>query len=582
MTVTSTAPAAPAVTVPPANGFATLGLDPRLTDALAAAGYSEPTPIQREAIPPLVDGKDLIGLAATGTGKTAAFALPLLHRLIDRPAANKGRVAVMIIAPTRELAVQVATAVSSYGKPLGVRVVPVYGGAGFSDQSRAIRRGADIVVGTPGRILDHIRRGTLDLAGVMAVVLDEADEMLDMGFAEDMDAILSATPATRQTMLFSATMPPRIEAMAAKHLTNPTRIRVAAAVVAAGDAPKVRQAAYFIGRDHKVAALTRVLEFEDPTAAIVFCRTRTEADAISDELAARGHRPDSLHGGFSQEHRDRVMKKFREGTTPLLIATDVAARGLDIGHLSHVVNFGVPLSPETYVHRIGRVGRAGREGVAITVAEPREQRLLRMCEHAAGRKIDTCKLPTTADLLGRRLQRTRDGVRELLLAGGLEQFKAMIAPLNAEYSPEDVAAAAVALAVRAAGETNKDEPEIPVPEMMRPRDARPPRPGFGNDRGFGRAGGPLMGGNTRPTPMIRVFIGVGRTNGIGRRDILDALGNETGLGSRDIGTIDVAERFCVVEVPGEAADHVIEVMQEVRFCGRKTIVRLDRAAAVRS
>ena len=560
----------------PTTGFAALGLDPRLVDALTTAGYSEPTPIQREAIPPLAAGKDLIGLAATGTGKTAAFALPLLHRLASRDAAIKGKVAVLILAPTRELAVQVATAVSSYGKPLGVRVVPVYGGAGFSDQARAVRRGADIVVGTPGRILDHIRRGTLDLSGVSAVVLDEADEMLDMGFAEDMDAILSATPKTRQTMLFSATMPPRIETIAAKHLSNPVRVRVAAAPVPAGDAPKVRQAVYYVNRDHKVAALARVLEFEGPTAAIVFCRTRTEADAISDELAARGHRPDSLHGGFSQEHRDRVMKKFREGTTPLLIATDVAARGLDIGHLSHVVNFGVPMQAEVYVHRIGRVGRAGRVGVAITVAEPREQRGLRMCEQAAGRKIDVCKLPTAADLRTRHLQRTRDGVRELLAAGELGEFRDVIAPLMAEFSPEDVAAAAVALALRATGST-EDEPDIPQPEMARPvRTAGPtrePRIPF-----RGRRPGAASPGGT----MTRVFVGAGRRDGVGRRDMLDALGQEVGLTPRDIGTIEVTDRFCVVEVPGEVADHVIDSLQGARFGNRKVVVRRDRAEVVRN
>jgi ATP-dependent RNA helicase DeaD len=269
------------------------------------------------------------------------------------------------------------------------------------------------------------------------------------------------------------------------------------------------------------------------------------------------------------------MKKFRDGTTPLLIATDVAARGLDIGHLSHVVNFGVPMQAEVYVHRIGRVGRAGRVGVAITVAEPREQRLLRMCEQAAGRKIDVCKLPTAADLRTRHLQRTRDGVRELLAAGELAEFHEMVAPLTAEFAAADVAAAAVAFALRATGST-EDEPDIPQPEMARPRPAglvREPRVPF---RGR-RPGGPGMGG-----AMTRVFVGAGRRDGVGRRDMLDALGQEVGLTPRDIGTIEVADRFCVVEVPGEVADHVIDSLQGARFGNRKVVVRRDRAEVVRS
>jgi len=340
------------ISIPQTTGFAALGLDPRLTEVVTSAGYTEPTPIQKEAIPPLLAGRDLIGLAATGTGKTAAFALPLLHRLA---AAGDRRASAIVLVPTRELAVQVAAAVERYGRPLGARVVPVYGGTGFGDQVRALRRGADVIVATPGRALDHLRRGTLQLGGVTAVVLDEADEMLDMGFAEDIDAILSGTPAGRQTMLFSATMPPRIAAIAERHLKDPVRVVVAKPQVAAGEAPKVRQTVFVVPRDYKVAALARVLEYEAPAAAIVFCRTRDETDRVTEALAARGGlRPEALHGGMSQDQRDRVMKKFRDGAINLLVATDVAARGLDIGHLSHVVNFGVPPAAETYVHRIGR------------------------------------------------------------------------------------------------------------------------------------------------------------------------------------------------------------------------------------
>jgi ATP-dependent RNA helicase DeaD len=546
----------------PAGGFADLGLDSRLVDALTAAGYTEPTPIQREAIPPLVEGRDLVGLAATGTGKTAAFALPLLHRLAATE--GRGKPSVLILVPTRELCVQVATAVGRYGKPLKVRVVPVYGGAGFGDQVRALRHGADVVVATPGRALDHLRRGTLPLGSVSAVVLDEADEMLDMGFAEDIEAILQATPSERQTMLFSATMPPRIAAIAERHLTDPVRVTVARARPAAGEAPRVRQTAYLVYPDHKTAALARVLDYEAPASAIVFCRTRHEADSVADALAARGHRPDSLHGGLSQEQRDRVMRKFRDGATTLLVATDVAARGLDISHLSHVINYGVPEAGETYIHRTGRVGRAGREGVAITLADPRDRHRLRSVERATGQRIDLAPVPTAADLRARRLDRTRDALRELVRGGGLDEYRSVVGALTAEFNPTDVALAAVALATRA-GRAAEDEADIPSPAPGKERPARHgDRPRFG---GPGRRSG---------DGMARVFVGAGREAGVDRRDLVGAIESEVGLGARDLGTIVVSERFSVVEVPGELADQVIDSLQGVRIRGRKVIVRHDR------
>ena len=360
-------------------GFAALGLDPRLVDALAALGYEEPTPVQREAIPLLLAGRDVLGQAATGTGKTAAFALPLLH-LVTPDADPRERTAALILVPTRELAMQVAEAVHKYGKALGVTALPIYGGASMENQLRMLKRGVDVVVATPGRALDHIRRKTLRLDAVKIVVLDEADEMLDMGFAEDLEAILQATPEERQTALFSATLPPRIAQLAEKHLNDPVRVRIDREVVPAGSAPRVRQVAYIVGRAHKIATLGRVLDVENPTSAIVFCRTRTEVDELTESLNGRGYRAEALHGGLSQEQRDRVMKKFRANSADLLVATDVAARGLDVQHVSHVVNYDVPSAAEAYVHRIGRTGRAGREGVAITLAEPREHRLLRNIE----------------------------------------------------------------------------------------------------------------------------------------------------------------------------------------------------------
>jgi ATP-dependent RNA helicase DeaD len=291
-------------------GFAGLGLDPRLVDALAALGYEEPTPIQLEAIPPLLDGRDLVGQAATGTGKTAAFALPLLQRLARR-GTERSQPSILILVPTRELALQVSEAVHRYGRALNVSLLPIYGGQSFAQQLRVLRRGVDVVVATPGRALDHIKRSTLELDGLDAVVLDEADEMLDMGFAEDLEAILAATPATRQTVLLSATIPPRIAAIAKRHLRDPVQIRVARERLQAGAVPRVRQTAYIVARAHKPTALGRVLDMENPEAALVFCRTRNEVDELTETLNAHGHRAEALHGGMSQEQRERVMKKLR-------------------------------------------------------------------------------------------------------------------------------------------------------------------------------------------------------------------------------------------------------------------------------
>ena len=328
--------------IDPGDGsrFDSLGLDPALVGAVTALGYEEPTPIQREAIPHLLAGQDVLGQAATGTGKTAAFALPLLHR-IGRPGERRA-VRALILVPTRELAMQVSEAVHRYGKPFDICVLPIYGGQSIQQQLRALKRGVDVIVATPGRAMDHIRRGTLDLGAVEIVVLDEADEMLDMGFAEDLEAILDATPAERQTALFSATLAPRILAIAKRHQREPVTVRIAREQLPAGEAPRLREVAYIVPRQHKVAALGRVLDMESVASAMIFCRTRTEVDALSEALGGRGYGAEALHGGLSQEQRDRVMRRFRDGTVELLVATDVAARGLDIGHVSHVVNFAVP------------------------------------------------------------------------------------------------------------------------------------------------------------------------------------------------------------------------------------------------
>ena len=563
-------------------GFNTLGLDTRIVDSLAALGYEEPTPVQREAIPPLLAGRDLLGQAATGTGKTAAFALPLLH-LVTPDAEPRERLRALILVPTRELAMQVAEAVHKYGKSLGIIALPIYGGAPMETQLRALKRGVDVVVATPGRALDHIRRKTLRLDSVRIVILDEADEMLDMGFAEDLEAILVETPADRQTALFSATLPPRIADIANKHLKNPVRVRIDREVVPAGSAPRVRQTAYIVGRSHKMATLGRVLDVENPTSAIVFCRTRTEVDELTESLNGRGYRAEALHGGLSQEQRDRVMKKFRANTAELLIATDVAARGLDVEHVSHVVNYDVPTSAEAYVHRIGRTGRAGREGVAITLAEPREHRLLRNIEYLTKQKIDIATVPTVADLRARRIEMTKTSLREMILAGELDHFRAVVDSLAQEFDIMDVAAAAVKMADAKDGAEAEEIPTVTLrPERPAPRrdGARAPTPKAGSSRHeAAKAGGKAAGGKKHITPewdVARLYIGAGRNSNIRPADLVGAIVNEAGIDARAIGAIQITDRFSLVEVPDEIADGIIETLRATTIKGKRVPVRRDR------
>jgi ATP-dependent RNA helicase DeaD len=560
----------------PTAGFSTLGLDERLLAALTALGYEEPTPIQRAAIPPLLDRHDVLAQAATGTGKTAAFALPLLH-LVTPDAPTRERTAALVLVPTRELAMQVAEAVHKYGKPLGVIAVPIYGGASMEGQIRTLKRGVDVVVATPGRALDHIRRRTLHLAAVKMVVLDEADEMLDMGFAEDLEAILAATPPERQTALFSATLPPRISAIAAKHLRKPTIIRIEREAVAAGTLAKVRQVAYVVARSNKMAALSRVLDVEQPVSTIVFCRTRTEVDELTEALNAHGYRAEALHGGLNQEQRDRVMKKFRANKTDLLIATDVAARGLDVQHVTHVVNYDVPSAAEAYVHRIGRTGRAGRAGVAITFAEPREQRMLRNIELLTKQKIEIAAVPTVADLRERRLESTRTALRDTIVAGGLEAYRAIVESLAAEFDVMDVAAAAVKRAESPAGD--KVEAEIPsIAERPGSHSRTPGQRVAGPRPSLERSRPPKPGtSRSRPGELAGIYIGGGRKLKIRPGDIVGAIVNEAKLSAESIGSIQIAERHSTVLVPKDIVDHVIAALNSTSIKGKKLVVRRDRA-----
>jgi ATP-dependent RNA helicase DeaD len=563
------------------GAFPTLGLSDILLTALTALGYEEPTPVQRETIPILLGGHDLLAMAATGTGKTAAFALPMIQRLIepDRPAdashdegtersrrhgarednPRKTRQSApaggVVLVPTRELAMQVSEAIHKYSAGTGLAVVPLYGGAAMDHQIRALERGAHIVVATPGRALDHIRRGTLRLGSVRMLVLDEADEMLDMGFAEDIEQIIEATASTRQTALFSATLPSRILTIAERHLRTPQRVTIAREKSASGTVPRVRQIAYIVRRDQKAAALDRILDMEDPRAAIVFCRTRLAVDTLVETLNAHGYRAEALHGGMQQRQRDAVMNRVRSGKTDLLMATDVAARGLDIEHVSHVVNYDLPADPESYVHRIGRTGRAGRVGTAITLADPREHRLLRTIERFTGLPIEVQPVPTTRDLRARRLEQLAATLRERLAANDFDDVRAVVTTLADEFDVMDIAAAAVKMAHSAAAGNGDAQEIVTAPQPP----AAPGRAERGVDRG-----------------MTRLFVGAGKKAGIRPADLVGAIAGESGVASSVIGAIRIAENFSVVEVPEDLADAIIDAVGAATLRGKRVRIRRDR------
>ena len=605
------------------DGFAALGVGEPLLKTLADLGYEEPTPIQREAIPLLLAGRDVLAQAPTGTGKTAAFALPILAALVPgRP--TGGPPSALVIVPTRELAMQVAEAFQSYGRALGLRVVPVYGGQPIHQQLRGLSRGVDVVVATPGRAVDHLSRKSLTLTNVRVVVLDEADEMLDMGFAEDLDTILAATPTERQTVLFSATISPTIAKVARRHMREPARVSVHAEKGTRDGVARVRQTAYVVRRPDKLAALCRILDVEDPTSALVFARTRGEVDDLAQALSGRGHDAGALHGGLAQESRDRVMGRFRDGSLDVLVATDVAARGLDIDHVSHVVNYDVPPDPDQYVHRIGRTGRAGRDGVAITLVEPREHRLLRNIEAATRTKLLIERLPTVADLRERRAEVTRGNLREALLAGGHDQFRGVVEPLSEEFDLVEIALAAISLVDGAAASPADDVELAPAflneqagprsgpavrsgPGVRSGRSPGPrqgpsgrPRPGGGQVPAFptnrgqaerepggyqGNRSGPIPRGARPPGPMhpsvpdgawVQLWVGGGRRAGLRPGDLVGAIANEAGVPGSVVGAIQIFDDFALVDVQAAVVDGVADALRRARIRGQQVAVRRER------
>ena len=561
-------------------GFEALGLRPELLKSLAALGYEEPTPIQCETIPLLGEGGDLLGQAATGTGKTAAFALPILNHIDPKDAPIT---TALVLVPTRELAVQVSEAMFKYGSEQRVKVVPVYGGQPIQRQLHALKRGAHVVVATPGRALDHIRRGSLELDAVRHVVLDEADEMLDMGFADDIEEILGATPEDRQTVLFSATMPPRINSIAKKYQRDPQLVQIKRGDTDPGTA-LISQIVYHVTRHHKPAALGRILDIESPTSAIVFCRTRHEVDELAETMNGRGYRAEALHGGMDQKQRDRVMGRLRDGTAELLVATDVAARGLDVDTLTHVVNYDVPSAPESYVHRIGRVGRAGREGIAITLAEPRQKRLLKNIERLTKQTIEVRKIPTVADLRSRQVEITVKAVTEALESDDLDDYASVLDGLDGVETDRRIALAAIKLMHEARG-TFLDEVEIPDATFRKEKDRHRKRDGkagkFDKNTGFDKnkgGKGKFDKGDRNPRHSNNgdtgfVYVSLGRKAGVRPGDLVGAIANEAGLSGKEIGPIRITENFSVVGVPEGSVDQVSKAVSSTMLRGRKVRVR---------
>jgi ATP-dependent RNA helicase DeaD len=550
---------------PDEQTFADLGLAGPVLNAVAGVGYEAPSPIQAATIPPLMAGRDVVGLAQTGTGKTAAFALPILSRLD----LSQREPQALVLAPTRELAVQVAEAFERYAVELpGVHVLPIYGGQGYGVQLSALRRGVHVVVGTPGRIMDHLEKGTLDLSRLRHLVLDEADEMLNMGFAEDVETILADTPDDKQVALFSATMPKQIRRLSEKYLHDPVEIKVESRTKTAAN---IRQRYLVVSYPQKVDALTRILEVENFEGMIVFVRTKNETETLAEKLRARGFSATAINGDVPQPVRERTVNQLKKGDLDVLVATDVAARGLDVERVSHVVNYDIPTDTESYVHRIGRTGRAGRSGDAISFVTPRERYLLRHLEKANGVALEQMGLPSVEDVNQTRLARFDDAITQALEARSrIEGFREIVAHYVQEYDVPEVDVAA-ALAVVAQG----DEPLLLSPEPEQPeRAARGERP----DRGESR--GPRVARDGSPLATYR--IDVGKRHRVEPRQIVGAIANEGGLRRQDFGAITIRPDFSLVELPAELSAETWDALRSTRISGKLIGLKKDDGPPARS
>ncbi len=538
--------------------FDQLALSTAIIKVLKDVGYETPSPIQAESIPPLLDGRDMVGQAQTGTGKTAAFALPMLNN-IDLSMKNPQ---VLVLAPTRELAIQVAEAFQTYARYMkGFHVMPIYGGQSMSVQLRQLQRGVHVVVGTPGRVMDHLRRSTLKLDNLSALVLDEADEMLKMGFIDDVEWILEQTPETRQVALFSATMPPVIRKIAQRHLNNPVEIKIKAK---SATVDTITQHYWQVTGFHKLDALTRILEVEEFDAMIVFVRTKNATLELAEKLEARGYSSAALNGDMNQVLREKTVDRLKKGALDILVATDVVARGLDVERISHVINYDIPYDTEAYVHRIGRTGRAGRAGTAILFVSPREKRMLRSIERATRQTITPMKMPTSEDLVNRRITQFKEKISEVIEAEELGFFENLIEQYQNEHdiSSNEIAAALAYM-------VQKDRPLNVKPSEM-PRE-RPPRERSGSNRDFGRDKKPSRR-NKRSGPatgMQSYRIEVGRDHDVQVKNIVGAIANEAGIDSRDIGHIKLHDSYSFVDLPSGIPNNTFQQLKNVHVCGRK-------------
>jgi ATP-dependent RNA helicase DeaD len=512
--------------------------------AIAKLGFEEPTPIQVSAIPVIMKGADVIGQAQTGTGKTAAFGIPMVEMFqrSKRPFA-------LVLEPTRELAVQVSEEIANIALYKKLQLLPVYGGKSIDTQIRAFKRGVDIVVGTPGRILDHINRKTFSLVDVKLVVLDEADEMLDMGFIEDIEAILNETPSERQTLLFSATMPEPIVTISKKYMKKPEKIRVNPGGIIV---PKIKQVFYEVRAEDKINALARLLDVEDPSLSIIFCHTKRDVDDVARKLQHMGYNADALHGDYSQARREEVMERFRNGQVEILIATDVAARGLDIQNVSHVFNFSIPQNPDNYIHRIGRTGRAGKSGIAITFVTPREYTYLRQIEKKAQTVIDRKKLPSHKEAVKAQGRAIENSVAEIIEQNKHAGYLELANDLSERFSVNDISAA---LMYAAFGELPEDMPELER-ERHRERDRDRERDHH-RERHEPPAGG------------RRLFMTIGKMDRINVQDIVNSIAAETGIPQRKISNVRMLDKFTFLEVPEDVADRVIRKINDMVLKGRK-------------
>ncbi|MDX5333686.1 MAG: DEAD/DEAH box helicase [Gammaproteobacteria bacterium] len=557
--------------------FADFDLAPAVLRAVEEVGYETPSPIQAATLPPLLAGRDLLGMAQTGTGKTAAFALPLLSRLD----LSRAEPQLLVLTPTRELAIQVAEAMQRYARHLpGFHILPVYGGQGMDVQLRQLRRGVHVVVGTPGRVQDHLRRKTLKLDTLSALVLDEADEMLRMGFIDDVEQILEHTPSERQIALFSATMPEPIRRVTQKYLRDPVEIRIQAKTKTV---TAITQRYWQVSGTHKLDALTRILEVEDFDGIIIFVRTKTATVELAEKLEARGYSAAPLNGDITQQMREKTVERLKSGAIDIIVGTDVVARGLDVPRISHVINYDIPYDTEAYIHRIGRTGRAGRTGDAILFVAPRETRMLRAIEKATGQPITPMQLPSREAITGKRVGQFKQLITDTLEGQELGYYEELIEGYQAEHNIGLAEiAAALAYLVQRERPLKPRADEVPEVAAARPparerEDARrDPRQRARRDEGAE----PRDRDRAGPEPgMMRYRIEVGRSHGAEPKHIVGAIANEAGIESRYIGRIKLFDDFSVIELPDGMPKHVFQHLKNVWVCGRKLNITPDQGPA---